>query len=308
MVVIRWLVAVIAVTSLAGETAPFAFGQQGVKNRWRVTAQIKADQSSIKNVLVTLPVPTDWPEQYVALSQEDIPPEVQSVKYRDLDSGVRQLVAVIPRIGANQLVTISLTFDVTTHRIAAPDNTDSFRIPQRVPKEFRVYLGVSPGISYRHAKLREQAKGLISEHRSDWLRVEALYNWVRDNIEYRSQPASDSLTVFRNRAGGSEDHVLLFVAMCRAVNVPARVVWVDGTQYAEFYLVDSAGDGHWFPCNLIGHREFGSLSEPRIILQKGDNIRVPEKEDPQLFCTSFVSAAGRIMPIVEFSEERIKPH
>jgi hypothetical protein len=52
------------------------------------------------------------------------------------------------------------------------------------------------------------------------------------------------------------------------------MVFADGTQYAEFYMVDDKEQGHWFPCMVSGIREFGEIGEPRVILQKGDNYRI----------------------------------
>ena len=57
-----------------------------------------------------------------------------------------------------------------------------------------------------------------------------------------------------------------------AAGVPARTVWVPGTCYPEFYLLDDDGKGHWFPCEMTENRSFGGTSETRPILQKGDNV------------------------------------
>ncbi len=251
-------------------------------------------------MFITIPVPTDWPEQTVELYQEEIPTEVTSVEYRELNSGVRQLVAQIPKVSARQLIEMTVTFTVKTHQINAPSNTDGFKIPARVPRELKDYVGVSPQITYRNAKLRNKAKEIIAEKKNAWSQVEAMFDWVRDNIEYGNQEPTDSLSVFRKKKGGSEDLVGLFVAMCRAVKIPARMVWVEGAQYAEFYLVDKSGQGHWFPCNVAGRREFGSYAEPRVIQQKGDNIKVPEKDKRQKFCAEFVTGSGKAKPIVVF--------
>lgn len=271
-----------------------------VKNRWQVGVKIKGRSRSAKNFFITIPVPTDWPEQTVDLFEENIPTEVRSVEYRELNSGVRQLVATIPTIKANQLLEMTVTFNVTTHQVNAPPNTDTFEIPKRAPKEVKQYLGVSPQISYRNAKLRNKVKELIVEKNTAWDKTETIFDWVRDNIEYRDEEPSDSLTVFRRKSGCGEDLVGLFVAMCRVAKIPARMVWVEGAQYAEFYLVDHSGAGHWFPCNVAGRREFGSYAEPRIIQQKGDNIKVPEKDQRQKFCAEFVKGSGKSKPVVVF--------
>lgn len=282
-----------------GNSAGVTFSNP-IVNRWRVGVSIQGSSRSAKNLLITIPVPVDWPEQTVLLHEENIPPDIRSVEYRELNSGVRQLVATIPHLAANQLIGLSVIFDVTTSRINGPTDTSLLEIPKRLPREVKEYLGVSPQISYRNAKLRNRVNEIISEQESDWKKVEALFDWVRDNIQQRTDVATDTLTVFHRQTGCSEDRVGLFVAMCRAAKVPARMVWVDGAQYAEFYLVDPAGDGHWFPCQVAGHREFGGNTEPRIILQKGDNIRVPEKEHRQKYCAEFVTGAGNAKPVVKF--------
>lgn len=143
----------------------------------------------------------------------------------------------------------------------------------------------------------------MADKETAWEKVEAIFDWVRENIEYRNEEPDDSLSVFRKKKGCSEDLAGLFVAMCRSAKIPARMVWVEGAQYAEFYLQDSTDTGHWFPCNVAGRREFGSNAEPRIILQKGDNIKVPEKETRQKYCAEFVSGSGNVKPIVKFVRE-----
>ena len=85
-----------------------------VKQNWRVGVQIKAGRSSAKDFLVTLPIPTNWPEQQVTLLEEKIPVEIRSVKHRTLNSGVEQLVIEIPRIQANQLIELTMLYQVTT--------------------------------------------------------------------------------------------------------------------------------------------------------------------------------------------------
>ncbi len=271
-----------------------------VTNRWKVGVQIKTGRSSVKGMLVTIPVPTDWPEQKVTIVEENLPPSIRDVQYRDVEQCVKQLVAKIPSIPANELVEMTVIFQVTTQQINGPTDTTMFKIPNPVPREVRDFLGVSPQISFRNAKFRAQVKEITAGKDSAWQQVQSIADWIRDNIEYREAETTDTLSTFRKKQGGAEDLVGLFVAMCRAHKVPARMVWVEGHQYAEFLLVDAAGGGHWFPCQIAGIPEFGSISEPRIILQKGDNIKVPEKSERQKFVAEFVTASGVVKPQVNF--------
>ena len=69
----------------------------------------------------------------------------------------------------------------------------------------------------------------------------------------------------------------MFIAICRALKIPARAVWVPDHTYPEFYLEDEKGKGHWFPCQAAGDYEFGAMSDDRPILQKGDRFRRPNQ-------------------------------
>jgi transglutaminase-like putative cysteine protease len=117
----------------------------------------------------------------------------------------------------------------------------------------------------------------------DWERVEAIYDYVIDHVKYE-EGAQDKSSVQALKDGKGDCHGIsaLFVAMCRTAKVPARMVWVDGHQYAEFYLEDEAGEGHWYPVQSAGSRSFGEMPAPKVILQKGDNFRVPERRRERL--------------------------
>ena len=271
-----------------------------VTTKWKVTAKIRGGSGPAKNMLLTIPVPTEWPEQSVAVAEDDIPTNIANVGYRDLEGGVKQIVAKIPQIKPREEITISMTFLVSTSQINAPVDPSLFVRPKTSQRDGKPYLGIGPQINFRDSKLKKEVKSIVADQDNLWSEIEAIYDWVRDNIEDTSEPPRDTIKVFRDRLGCNEDKVGLFVAMCRAHKIPARMVWVQGTQYAEFMLVDSEKKAHWFPCSVGGVREFGSYSEPRIVLQKGDSIKVPEKESRQKFVGEFATCQGKSKPAVAF--------
>lgn len=316
----RTILLFLATSSLLIDSSQFSFGQDlnianedrptsttfsdPVRYRWKVGVKVTGGASRCKNMIVTIPVPTDWPEQSVQLGEETVPPEVAVIKYRTLDDGVRQLIALIPSVRAGETIELTQIYEVEVQQVNAPQETDSLKIPKRVPKTIRPYLGVSPQISFRNSKLRNAAKAAIEGAENDWKKVEAIYDWVRENIQQDDELESeDTLRVFRSKTGNSEDKVAMFVAMCRVLKIPARMVWVEGNQYAEFYLLNDEGYGGWYPCQLAGFRDFGAMSEPRVILQKGDNIKVPEKEAPEKYVAEFAIVKGTSKPSVEFIRE-----
>jgi hypothetical protein len=107
----------------------------------------------------------------------------------------------------------------------------------------------------------------------------------------------------KDRTGDCEEMTSTFVALCRVAKVPARCVWIPNHCYAEFYMEDQDGNGTWFPCQLAGTRNFGSMPEYLPILQKGDRFKVPEKKQTERYLADYLKAqkvAGRRKPKVEF--------
>jgi len=253
-----------------------------VKTNWRVGIGLLAGAKPVQNMICRIPIPVQWPEQTVSVFKEDLPPEITDVSWEDLDN-IRLMKFRIDSVAPNQRMIATVTFTVSTSPITPPKNTSIFRIPQKRSREFKAYFGESPGIDIRNTKLKKQAKLLFDNSSSDWGKVEGLYKWILENIEEVGGETVGSEDAFLKKSGTAEDRASLFVAMCRINKVPARMVFVHGTQYAEFYLVDDKQQGHWFPCNVTGIPEFGSLSDPKIILQKGDNYRVPGEKQKLKF-------------------------
>jgi hypothetical protein len=147
------------------------------------------------------------------------------------------------------------------------------------------------------------------EKLTDWQRVEALYDFVRAKVKYLNG-AEDMPAVQALKDGKADCYGLsaLFVAMCRTMKVPARMVWVDGHQYAEFYLEEEEGKGYWYPAQLAGTRAFGEMPTPMVIFQKGDNFRVPERRRERLrYATDHttLSSSPKYKPRVVYVREQL---
>lgn len=277
-----------------------------VQNKWRIGVTITGGNSPIKKVMMTLPLPNNWPEQRVALLEEQIP-DIAQVKFRNLKSGVRQMLIYMPQLGARQKVTIAVVLDVETNELLEPEDRSRYLLAKTSHKEGKQYLGSSSYVNHRNSKLRRFAKELVADETDPWKQVELIYDWVRDNIENLDGRTQDAVTTFLKKEGNNEDRIFLFVAMCRSIKIPARIVFANEFNYAEFMLTDKEGKhGYWMPCNINGVREFGSLAEPKIILQKGDSIRVPEKEKPQKYVAEFLSCQGKSRPSVRFFREVVE--
>ena len=103
--------------------------------------------------------------------------------------------------------------------------------------------------------------------------MEAVYDWVQAEIKYVNGMEKGALAALKDKTGDCKELSALFVAICRAKGIPARMVRVPDHCYAEFYLADTAGVGHWFPCQPAGDKAFGEMPFQYVILQKGDNFQ-----------------------------------
>lgn len=278
---------------------------KALTQRWQIGVSIEASGGPSAGLFGTLPIPAEWPEQQVRVAAEEISPLVTRVSYRQLE-GVKQMLFTIPKLPAGETAEALITLEITKSSVLAPENPQRFVIPKNAPREVRTYLAASSMIECRDDKIRSKAKELVEGKASAWEQVEALYDWVKNDITYRDGKQQGAAATLRAGFGGKHDVTSLFIALCRAHKVPARTVWVPDHVYAEFYLMDEQGEGYWFPCQVAGPRDFGSLTDNRPILQKGDNIRVPELRDPQRFVAEYLTGSGgRGMgkPRVEFSRK-----
>ena len=276
--------------SSAGEAYTPTYGTP-VKRGWRVGVVIKTGRQPIKDVLNYIPIPQQWPEQEVSIFNDEVPGNFEVQEVEQLQ-GLQRLVLHGRAIEAKQTVVALMTYSVTTKPINLPSDTSAFRLPDHKDKDVKGFLMTSEGINFRNKKLRKQAQELAAAADNDWGRAQAIYDWVRNNIDQLPEVANarylGAQAAFVKGEGFNDDVVSLFIAMCRSVRIPARTVYHDSGSYAEFMLDDGAGNHHWFPCDVVGLEAFGKTVEPRVILQKGDSIKVPGEKGRR----KFVPATG----------------
>jgi len=272
----------------------------------KVGVRIKAG-GTCQGITASVPIPMDWPEQTVQIVKEEMSPEVRNVDYRILDDGVKQMLITIPRLNAGDTAEAILTLAVERRVIKGPAATELFMIPPRPDKEIRKFLGDSPYIETRHPKIRSLIRTITADKPTAWAQVEAIYDYVREHVEYRESELKGAVDALADGQGDCEAMTSLFVALCRANKIPARMVWVMDHSYPEFYLLDDEKQGHWFPCQISGDRAFGNMPETRPIIQKGDNYKVPETKERrryvavQLKANAVRGAAPEVVEILEYT-------
>jgi hypothetical protein len=277
-----WLISTIAWLGMAASAlAQFKEGGEpgGTKTgeakvtRYKAGMIIRASGGPCEGMAGYAPVPTDWPEQQVTTVSEEISPEAR-VKYDIVDAGVKIMRVQVAKLAAGAEAKAVINLEIRRSTILPPDDTDIYVLPdlKKLPAGVHRYLTPSPKIESRDPKIRDLAKTIGADKEKAWDRVEAIYDWVREKVKYQNGPLKGALAALRDGTGDCEEITSLFVAICRAADIPSRSVWVPGHCYPEFYLDDDKGQGHWFPCQSAGARQFGGITETRPILAKGDNF------------------------------------
>lgn len=252
--------------------------------------RLETGRASCTRVVATFPVPMSWPEQSVRLVSHDIDSRVARWSFRDLSDGARQFVLNIPRVPAGSTPEVMLELDVTRSRVLPPERVDDLLVPARPGSAFRSYLGASPYIDTANSRLRAAARQFTAtDHANAWQQVEAIYDFVRDQVEYVEGDIKSASRALKDGRGDCEEMTSLFVALCRLNDIPARMVWIPDHCYPEFYLQDADGEGTWFPCQAAGTRQFGSMDEYRPVLQKGDRFKLPEKRQTVRYVAEYFS-------------------
>ena len=260
--------------------------------KYRVGLEVTAEGGPCTGIYATLPVPADWPEQRVRIAAEDVSSAVRSVRYRTLPGGLKQMVVEIPSLPAGKTARAVVTFELDRHAIVAPAETAGLRIPAKPDRDLKAFLGPSPYIETRDPKITALAKS-TAEDLEGWHKVEAIYDAVREKVEYRNGELKGARRALADGWGDCEELTCLFIAMARAEGIPARTVWVEGHCYPEFYLEDATGEGWWFPCQAAGTRAFGAMPDQLPILQKGDNFRDPDRPGKSLrYVAEFLKGAA----------------
>lgn len=249
-------------------------------SQWEFGVEV-GSSGGADNVTVVFPVPQEWPDQTVQWGESKIVPAASRVTEDKID-GVTLVTVQWRSIAAGETASIRIPAQISKRFERVPEARDSFQFPPRVPSKLKIFLQPSPYIESSHRRIKALAAELpIDSNRSPWQQVEQIYDWVRDNIEYRfDTKIKTCLDAIDDGYGDCEEMSSLFIALCRARGIPARAVWIPDHTYAEFYLEDAQGQGTWYPCQLAGTRQFGEMLEPKPVLQKGDKFKIPGNSQP----------------------------
>jgi transglutaminase-like putative cysteine protease len=119
---------------------------------------------------------------------------------------------------------------VRLHR--PPPDTQALEVPiEALPHD--VLPNLMPTRYCESDRLASAAGKLFGDVPAGYARVQAVSNWIREQVEYRTGSTNTTSTacdVFLQRAGVCRDFAHLGVTLCRSLNIPARMA----VGYARF--------------------------------------------------------------------------
>ena len=160
-------------------------------------------------------------------------------------------------------IELTLRFGPGKYTIWAADNKTSFDgeirfIAYNVVEDNR-YTSASTYVDSNNAEIIKLSKSLVNENMTDIEKARVIHDWVAGNIEYDYQAylAGDlglktASVTLRDKSGLCGGYSFLFAALCRAADIPARVIQGKASGTDEWETQSHAwnevmADGKWIP-------------------------------------------------------------
>ncbi len=215
--------------------------------------------------------PSSWPEQEILDHRFET--DGCEATLQVLSDTASQVVVSAKRIAAGQTILGQAIFKIRATKSYFGYQRERFPIEQRVSRNVaKDWLGDSPGIETKLAALRKIIAATTAESTHPWDKARAFHAWVFEHIRGVPGDYTSVKRALESRRGDCEERAGVFVALCRACGIPARLVWVPNHAWAEFMLLDEADQPHWIPAHTAAYSWFGWTGAHEIVLQKGDRI------------------------------------
>jgi hypothetical protein len=105
------------------------------------------------------------------------------------------------------------------------ESGDSLK-PSSFGKKLEEFLRPALLIQSDDAKIKSLAKSIVKGEKDRFLQVKMLVNWVHKNLKKEASFGMPSaLDVLASGGGDCNEHTILFVALARAVGIPAKVIF-----------------------------------------------------------------------------------
>ena len=200
---------------------------QATRRNFRVRVQVSnKGKTSSSNIRVDVPLMGNLDSPYQVLLKESFSHEPLAVN--ELSQGSRTASFSIPYLAPGEAETIVVDYflHVTplTATLAGPSEYYS-HLGQGSSDP--VYLMPADKIESNHPEIAAKAREISSGLTGDLEKARAFFSFVISYLQYDLNSPNrnkGALSALRGRSGVCEDYASLFVALCRAEGIPARLV------------------------------------------------------------------------------------
>ncbi len=107
-----------------------------------------------------------------------------------------------------------------------------------ISEALRKYLSSTKNCQVKNKDIQDLAKTLTSKLKTDYEKGKKLFNWVRDNIQYKKyrNTLRGAVKTLKAKKGNCVDQSHLLVALSRASGIPARYVKGGGCKFTSGYV------------------------------------------------------------------------
>lgn len=158
--------------------------------------------------------------QWIMREEYSLDPHMPVEEYMDAFGNLCQRVVVQP---GPFIVRSSCTADVADE--IDVDLSAEFVPVQNVPETYLQYL--LPSRYCQSDLLNASAFSIVGNAPPGYPQVEAIRSWIEKNVEYRygaSTASTSAMDTEKSRIGVCRDFAHLGMALCRSLNIPARMV------------------------------------------------------------------------------------
>lgn len=251
-----------------------------------------------RNFIATTVAPVSMPEQKI--TSVKIEKDGCDAQLQELSQSAARLV-VATSLSKGQVISARAVYRMELSKSYFGYSSDTLSPSMNYPNRlFGQWLGNSPGIQTHSREVKSIAADLKASKEHPFEVAKSIQKWVFENIKGRPMKYTSVSTAIKRGIGDCEERAGTFVALCRAIGIPARLVWVPNHAWAEFCLFDLENKPHWIPAHTAAYDWFGWTGAHELVLQKGDRITLPNNGKKVRLVSDWLTWQGA-KPVVRFT-------
>ncbi len=282
-----------------------------------------------KDLKLWIPIPREWDSQKV-VKIISVEPEPHA-EYTDPEHGNQMLFWDFGKGPERPSYKVDIKFRLESYEVHAEVDPELVGSYNRTSKEYTLYTRSSRTICIT-PKIKQMVQEAVGDEKNPYIQAERIFKFVRKKVRYKLNrlergvstedllnfPIKDENTGEEYYEGACDQQSTLFIALCRAVLIPARSVvgfvgwnpWIkeqglklfgpreleispDGLAGTQHYLPRDEDviphiwaefyipDYGWVPVDVTGG-SFGHFRKERVIMSKGRDVKIgpnaPQKQ------------------------------